>query len=110
MSFEELILNPELLVGCGLFVTALVGVLKASGFLQDGESGKWSAGLNLVLYVAFVIAAFFGGDVAQWDGWLTLASVFLVNITGLLAQMSVSELFYRISANIGLPWAGYSFK
>lgn len=108
--FEELIVNPGLLVGAGLFVTALVGLLKATGFLQDGESGRWAAGLNLVLYVAAVGYAYFGGDVAQIDGALALASVFLVNITGLLAQMGVSELFYRISANIGLPWAGYSFN
>lgn len=62
MTLEQILSILTALVGWPAFVALVIDILKYFGVVDDGTSGKWNLGLNLLGFVAVaVLTGFFPG-------------------------------------------------
>lgn len=118
MSIKEFAELFAALVGVAAFVPAVIGLLRATsdrfGFPPDfeGYSRFVEVGINLLLFVLFVIANVLGFNVAPIDAILNSGAAVLVAITALIGLLVVPNAVTAVSHGIGrklrIPLFGYA--
>lgn len=98
------------MAGFGAFVSALVGVLKSVGLVQDGYAQNWVTGLNLLGVIGLYALGLSGKavDMGAVDANLQTLATFLVAGGQLFVAMGGSKLFYGMVK--GVPAIGKSFS
>ena len=99
------------LVGFGVLVSAVVGLGKSVGLINDGSAGHWITGANLLAVVAVFVAQVggFDYDLKQIDQVLKLAGDALVSFTQLFIALGGSKIFYRLTKG-RIPVIGKTFS
>jgi len=101
-SILKIVVAFGTLAGVSALVTALVSIFRWAGVIKTEETaGKWTAGLNLVAFIALVALGIFRPDLALGflDGLAVQAATIALFVLGFLTQMTVpapvNRLFYR---------------
>ncbi len=100
------------LVGVAALVAALVQLGKVIGVINDGTSANWSAGLNLMFFIALVAFGLFRPDLTLGflDGYAGRLAQALVYILGFVVQFTSSKPIYDRLKSAKIPLLGYSFS
>jgi hypothetical protein len=108
--FSLILVQWPALVGIAALVTCLVGIGKAVGWVTDGTSQSWSAGLNLIGMVVVLLLHIFqpSMDLTFLDTQAGLIAQILIVISGLVLQIFTSKGFYTVLK--GVPVIGTSFS
>lgn len=108
----DLALSLGGLVGVAGFVVVLVNVGKWIGFIQDGTSAAWSAGLNLVIFGVLVGVRIFNPAVtlAFMDEKIGQLAQIGVIILGYLTQIVSSGKIYAWVKTLKIPVVSKSFS
>jgi hypothetical protein len=98
------------LVGVAALVTVLINALKALGLVKDGTAGRWSAGLNLVAFLALAYFAVFQPSLALevLDGYAGQIATVLLFVLGYLVQIFTSPAVHTQLKAMALPLLGTS--
>ncbi len=111
MDFESLLSLLASLSGLGALIAALVNVLKTAGWVQDGQAGTVSAGLNLaaltMLLALGVLRPEF--DLGAADRLAGQLAGVLSTVFAFVWQLGAARWSHRLVLR-GLPWVGKSFS
>ena len=95
-----------ILAGAGSFVSMVVSVLKLTGMISDGNSGKVAKIMDLVIFVGVAVIYFMHIEI-DWNNinaYFVLAAYFV----GLVGEIFSSEVSYQ--ALKGTPVIGFTFN
>jgi hypothetical protein len=100
------------LVGVAGLVAILVNIGKVSKIVKDGTAGQWTAGLNLLCFIALVILGVFRPDIElnYIDGIAGQITAILVFILGFVIQVVGSKPIYELLKSAEVPLLGKSFS
>ena len=104
LTLDELYVVAASLVGLQLFLSFLVDVLKYVGVVNEGTSGYWSAGFNLItlIGVAFWLKLFPTFDIHAVDSQLFDLAKVLSLVFAYITQIIGTKAVHKVSASKGL--------
>lgn len=109
-SIVSIVVQFAALGGVATLVVAVVNLLKYTPLIQDGQSGRWYAGLSLAAFFALIYFHVFKGiDLSFLDAQAAQIAVILVFIGGFLVQLRLGQSSYGILASLKIPLVGASF-
>ena len=109
MIFNNVLVQFAALAGFAAFASMLIGALKLFGVISDGNSAKWSLGINFVgimalyVYKLFVPATPLVGSIDSDLAEAATVGLFVVSFVG---QLGISKLTYFVTKN--LPVIGFT--
>ena len=111
LSADEITAVSITLVGVQLCVSLFIDVLKYAGVVNDGDAGKWSAAINLIIFCAVALQLRFipAFDVAGLDAQLMnfakiagLVFIYVTQITG------TKQAHYLFAHTVGIKAFSHS--
>ena len=104
LTLDELYVVAASLVGLQLFLSFLVDVLKYVGVVNEGTSGYWSAGFNLItlIGVAFWLKLFPTFDIHAVDSQLFDLAKVLSLVFAYITQIIGTKAVHKVAASKGL--------
>jgi hypothetical protein len=102
LTLDQLYIVAASLVGLQLMISVLIDVLKYAGVVNDGTSGKWSAGFNLLtlIGVAIWLKLFPTFDIYAVDAQLLSLAKILIMIIAYITQMVGTKAVHKVSARL----------
>jgi hypothetical protein len=98
------------LAGVAALVAVLVQIGKYFGVVKDATANQWTAGLNLIAFIALMYFGVFQPSLtlALLDGYASQIAEIAVFILGFLVQMTTSKPVYALLKYAKVPVLGYS--
>jgi hypothetical protein len=99
------------LAGVAGLVAVLVQIFKLVGLVKDGTAGQWTAGFNLIAFIALVYFGVFQPTIpiSVLDGYATQIAQIALFVIGFMVQMTTSKPVYASLKHAQVPLLGYSF-
>ena len=109
-QFVELFTGWKALIGMAALIAVLINLLKVANVVQEGDSVKWSAGLNLLGLVTIFLLKLWKPDLSieMVDGTAGSVATVLTVILTYISQLGWSKLAHFTLKKI--PWIGKSFS
>lgn len=101
ITLDSILAVLSALVGWPALVALVIDVLKYVGVVNDGTSGKWSLGFNLLGFVGVgVLLGFFPQvDIPGWDAvlnnYVTIAAYIVTLVIQILSTKGFHALYKR---------------
>lgn len=104
LTLDELYVVAASLIGLQLFLSFLIDVLKYVGVVNEGTSGYWSAGFNLVtlIGVAFWLKLFPTFDIHAVDSQLLELAKVLSLVFAYITQIIGTKAVHTVADSKGL--------
>jgi len=111
VDVERLQAIAAALVGLQLCVSFLVDVLKYAGVIEPGQSGKWSAAINLVVMVGIAVYLkwFPAFDIMAMDAQIMQVVKLLIPVFAYVTQIIGTKAVHKVADKYGLTFSFYSF-
>lgn len=108
----EILIQVGGLVGVAAAIAAIINAGKTVGLIKDGDSGAWSALLNLIALAVLVSLKLYRPDISLEEVDVQVGA--FAQIIGLLlsfiVQIKFSKLAHEELSDAGVPVVGKSFS
>jgi hypothetical protein len=109
VDFNALLSQFGTLAGFAALVAVVINLMKAAGFIQDGQAQTWSAAFNLLGLAALLYLRVFQpqADITYLDTQAAQIANILLIVGGYIIQLGGSKLTHILLS--GTPLIGKSF-